>query len=236
MKIVSFDVGVKNLAYCILEYTHPGIYTIIDWNIIDLSESDIPSLCNSELKNKKICNKKCTYIEKIADLNIAVCKKHITVIKNAIPIKKILVSKIPLQRLNTTLITLLDNLPQLLGVDQVLIENQPVLKNPRMKTIQIMLYSYFITRGIIDKPGNNSLITNIQLIAARNKLTAYDGPEVVCNIKSKYGRTKRLSVEYCKYMIKDDVVFSELFANSNKKDDLADCYLQGVYYFKKTTI
>jgi hypothetical protein len=36
MKIVSFDVGLRNLAYCVLEGTSRQDVRIVDWNIIDV--------------------------------------------------------------------------------------------------------------------------------------------------------------------------------------------------------
>ena len=36
MKIISFDVGLRNLAYCILEGTSRSDVQIVDWNIIDV--------------------------------------------------------------------------------------------------------------------------------------------------------------------------------------------------------
>jgi len=36
MKVVSFDVGLRNLAYCVLEGTSRTDVKIIDWNIIDV--------------------------------------------------------------------------------------------------------------------------------------------------------------------------------------------------------
>ena len=36
MKVVSFDVGLRNLAYCVLEGTNRSDVTILDWNIIDV--------------------------------------------------------------------------------------------------------------------------------------------------------------------------------------------------------
>ena len=36
MKIVSFDVGLRNLAYCVLEGTSRTDVKIVDWNIIDV--------------------------------------------------------------------------------------------------------------------------------------------------------------------------------------------------------
>ena len=35
-----------------------------------------------------------------------------------------------------------------LDVDLVVIENQPALKNPTMKSIQMMIYSYFLIDGV----------------------------------------------------------------------------------------
>lgn len=36
MKVVSFDVGLRNLAYCVLEGTSRSDVKIVDWNIIDV--------------------------------------------------------------------------------------------------------------------------------------------------------------------------------------------------------
>ena len=36
MKIISFDVGIRNLAYCVLEGTSRADVKIVDWNIIDV--------------------------------------------------------------------------------------------------------------------------------------------------------------------------------------------------------
>jgi len=36
MKVISFDVGLRNLAYCVLEGTDRNDVKIVDWNIIDV--------------------------------------------------------------------------------------------------------------------------------------------------------------------------------------------------------
>ena len=36
MKVISFDVGLRNLAYCVLEGTDRADVRIVDWNIIDV--------------------------------------------------------------------------------------------------------------------------------------------------------------------------------------------------------
>ena len=116
-----------------------------------------------------------------------------------------------------------------LDVDLVVIENQPALKNPTMKSIQMMIYSYFLIDGVC---SDDSKITNIEMINARNKLKAYKGTRGLCIIQDKYKRTKFLGIEYCKHMIQEsnqDDQWLQLFSTSKKKDDLADAYLQGMY-------
>lgn len=36
MKVVSFDIGIRNLCYCVLEGTDRTNVRIVDWNIIDI--------------------------------------------------------------------------------------------------------------------------------------------------------------------------------------------------------
>ena len=144
--------------------------------------------------------------------------------------KKITVKNTPLLELVKILLSKLRKNNLLLDVDIVIIENQPVLKNPTMKSIQIVIYTYFIENGLIN---DNSLINNVILFSPRNKLKDYNGPIVNSDhIKNKYNKRKYLSVEYTKYYIKNSE-FYEFFINSKKKDDLADSFIQGYYYSKK---
>ena len=77
-------------------------------------------------------------------------------------------NKQPIQDLTEKLYSKLDKINNILDVDEVLIENQPSLKNPTMKTIASVLYSYFILRGVIDK--NNDKIKLVRFVSPSNKL------------------------------------------------------------------
>jgi len=63
-KLISFDIGIKNLAYCIFDLS---MISILDWNVIDLSvdenkkENQMNEKCNCILKSKKICSKTSKY-------------------------------------------------------------------------------------------------------------------------------------------------------------------------------
>ncbi len=141
MKICSWDVGIYNLSYCILEQDDISKeIKIIKWDIVNLVDSDAQ-------------------------------KKNRTLLFQNIPIK-------------------LNQVPELLEVDYVYIENQPVLKNPQMKSIQMILYSYFLFYGITDgiliqktcEDGSveeyNHKVKSVDLCSASNKLKVYDGPEI----------------------------------------------------------
>ena len=94
-----------------------------------------------------------------------------------------------------------------------------------------MLYSYFLIKGGVIEQSDLNMI---EMINARNKLKAYKGPEIKCDITDRYKKTKFLGIEYCKKMINDnskiDQKWKDLFESSKKKDDLSDAYLQGMYY------
>ena len=67
MKLISFDVGIKNMAYCILEHTRNEV--LIDkWGVLNFTDNDNVTYncdCKNKPKNKKTpptnCNKKAKY-------------------------------------------------------------------------------------------------------------------------------------------------------------------------------
>jgi len=234
MKILSWDVGIYNLSYCVLESIENKI-DILDWDIINLID-------NEEMK------------------------KNRTLIFENIPRK-------------------LYEKSNLLDVDIVVIENQPSLKNPQMKSIQMILYSYFLILGKIigNSEKNSSYIEKIDFCSASNKLKIYDGPKIILPEKNtkrkknvdtvdnnvtdtivnsvdntvdnsvvntvdntvdnqsitknkkvtiKYADKKRLAIEHAKYFLKEFPKYIDFFENHKKKDDLADSFLQGLYYIK----
>lgn len=178
MKILSWDVGVYNLAYCILEIGEDRSKIIIhNWDILNLGDSKL-------------------------------YKKNRAKFYENIFLK-------------------LDNIESLLDVDMVLIENQPCMKNPTMKTIQIILYSYFMIKGFHTESNS---IKKIDFVSPTNKLKCYDGPKIECTRKSKYAQRKFFAIEHTKYFLKEYPEYLEKFLKNKKKDDLADSFLQALYY------
>ena len=221
MKVLSFDVGIKNLAFCLIDQNDK---LIEDWGILNIS---IDSLCEHCGKDKQ-CDKSASY--QCDNFKVCTSHKNLKKYENK-KWKKIPKCKNSVLETGKKMVKTLDTKSNFLEVDVVIIENQPALKNPTMKTIQMMLYSYFLINGIMIQERD---MNSIEMINARNKLKAYKGPEIVCDIKDKYKRTKYLGIEYCRKMIhennKIDSKWLSLFESSKKKDDLSDAYLQGIYY------
>ena len=117
----------------------------------------------------------------------------------------------------------------------VVIENQPSFKNPRMKTISGTVYDYYMIRGMFDKAITNSPIKGVHFMAPSNKLKlANDGDtkaliKLQGNDSKSYKLTKQLGIKYSSEMIEQFPEWLIKFNSHKKKDDLADCFLQGIY-------
>lgn len=241
MKILSFDVGIKNLAFCIIEVTEKEekSHKILDWGIINCAEellSDSLKCC--VCKKGKVCDKPaCNKVvlnngEILGFCKLKSCQSSMTSTYSSKDIKKnkIKTTKdLSLDEIGQEMFKQLFSKEELLNVDKIVIENQPVLKNPTMKSIQMLLYSYFIFIKNLKETGDYS----IHLFNARKKLAIYDGPKIDdSKIKDAYKKRKYLSVEYTNYFLqKYNIDRKEYFSNNTKKDDLADCYLQGLTFF-----
>ena len=216
-RYLSFDVGIKNLAYCKLTENK----VIESWGIINLNENP---QCDVHLKKR--CEKQCTYEIKGDEKVKYCCTAH----SKRFPKKKKLNVNHDLMKISQLCVDKLREI-DISDVNHVLIENQPALKNPVMKSIQMIIYTFFIMDGLMKE---ESLIESIHMVNARNKLKVYKGPPIECDKKDKYAQNKYLSVEYTKEMIKEEKgEFIKLFDESKKKDDLADAYLQGIYWIEK---
>ena len=194
--ILSFDIGIKNLGYCILykdlTINNEKNLIIHKWGIINILED----------------NEKC--------------------------------KDISLDEIGTRMYKRLQDEFLEENITEVLLENQPVLKNPVMKSIQILIMGFFKYESII--LGRE--IKLIKLINASNKLKLgkkliqFNESEDILKIKSKYNRNKKLAILYTNYFLEKELYsdynkYNTLFNEHKKKDDLSDAFLQGLYYIKK---
>ena len=289
VKVLGFDVGIKNLAYCIVEKKDNNFvidYHKENWNIINLTDdhllkcyyenclNKISLCCKIHENNLYFCSKhklyhkivltqnpitfnelesnnKCSYClscktkSKWVDLsNNSYCLKHKDLkIKNlekerCLNKYKIFVKDFTIHDLKLILLKKLDEYKDIfLQVSHVCIENQPTFKNPTMKAISDVIYTWFIIRGIIEKDLNNSIIEKITFFAPSNKLKiggkVNENNEEIDNAVNKYKKTKDLGITNCLELIKYEQKYVDHFNSFKKKDDLADAFLHCVYYFQK---
>jgi hypothetical protein len=209
----------------------------------DLTQKNV---CCYEINNKKEntvteCGKNSTFARK-DELTKTYCNQHLKILLAKEPFeiyeikkeKKEMVRAQSILTLARRLYQHLDKLKDiLLNVDEVMIENQPVLKNPTMKTIQILLYGYFIMNGILKEK-----INDIHFFSASKKLEAYDDVDnkiakTVSHLNGQYQINKKLAILYTTEMIKNNKTWFEFFNSHHKKDDLADAYLTNCFYIDR---
>jgi hypothetical protein len=108
------------------------------------------------------------------------------------------------------------------SIDKIIIENQISPIANRMKSIQGMIAQYFIMKNK----------TDISFISSANKLKYFlEGK------KTEYSERKKLSVDITKGLLSKKNEYStnlSYFTTHKKKDDLADSFLQGLWYLSNT--
>jgi hypothetical protein len=196
-------------------------------------------------KTEKYCNKKGIWLN-TNNPYIRYCQTHYkSLFKNSEEIKNYYmdpkyaskVKQFSINDLSVRLFEELENHSSFLDVEGVIIENQPVFKNPTMKSIQMLLYSHFIINGIM-----KNTIKNISFFMAGKKLEGFTGNHNIAknkfgHLKSEYKQTKNSAVLFTKEMLKDSQPTWYNFLNDQpKKDDLADAFLTNCCYIQNTYV
>jgi len=274
MQLISIDVGIKNLAYCILEKNtdananaNPGDYKIIKWDSINLC-GDEPNCLECKKKASYTKNelnyclthaKKARFIIPTKDNSSSAIKKmkieslislateyKITINEND---KKNIILKTVIdffninmmEKTNKTsansldLVTIgislkkeFDKIIPLVNIDQVIIENQIGPIANRMKMIQGMIAQYFIMCGIPAVTCVSSMNKLKAFTESQNKTDHTKGDQN----KNEYKDRKKLGIEITKNIIGDMKDWITFFIAHKKKDDLADSFLQGIWFLQ----
>ncbi len=245
-RICSWDVGIKNLAYCII-LKENNTFKIEHWDIINLVEEDNQVVkCSAVNKNKKECTSNSKFIYQLNNISHGLCNKHKDVYQPEVieydfikyenkeivacqhnnkdcksivkwldnltnkyycTIHKSTLSKAKpkntLKKIKSKncmhesililakrLYTELNKINNIFSnVSEFVIENQPTLINPTMKSISMLVYGYFVNK-FVNKTDNNWLVSNIRLYSPSNKLKKiFDDNETDKNIKIKPKKT-----------------------------------------------
>jgi hypothetical protein len=260
----------KSASYCKVDRTADSIYYGYCANHFKKANLDLSQVMLTKIgsctcfapgikDSTKRCGAKAWYLER-NHLYKGYCKKHYNMFTNAKHnpttlrqedefykvIKSKSVTSLDLTLLTESLYKELDNKPELTHVSQILLENQPVFKNPTMKTIQSLLYGYFVIKGRMIPTSVNK---TIQCYFAANKLDLVKfvdeaNREVMKGIlkqsKDQYAKNKSLAILLVNYYLDNcSTNAAELkakFAVCSKKDDMADSLLMTLHALEKTRL
>lgn len=249
MKLVSFDVGLRNLAFCIMEGTTRANVKIIHWEVVDVMAE---SAGHDNPKCFK-CKKAANWMN--GEGSSYACTVHrpkdkVSVTKTELNKRTIDVLKLDAQRvgiLHKTKKDLVDGLYKYYSAncwkrcvkstkqmsvvdlaepisvslnarkdlwkhaDLIVFEQQP---DKRMLCVQAMLHMWFVCQGFKCKGVSAShKLTNI--ITLQDSTKTYKG-------------RKKTGILHAQQLV-PTVAWQEFMMKHPKKDDLADCYLQGLW-------
>ena len=259
MKLLSIDIGIKNLAICSMEIKD-DVFDILQWEVVNLC-NPIP-VCQCVIKNKKqnkVCNKKATY-EKDGQFY---CKTHAKKTKYLLPEEQPNIKKLKLTELvhlaNTYSLEVnkkkknevleiitsyvsknkLNLVSNTKATDLTLVEIGIAINN---KLSQILKFND-IDRIIIENQLSPlaSRMKTIQGMVAQyfimnNKtdvifISAINKLKPFVEKKLSYKERKEYSTKITKNIITHvNNKWNILFEKHTKKDDLADSLLQGLSY------
>ncbi len=246
--ICAFDIGIKNLAFCIFDRSVAKPRAWANVNILpDTPAAAAPPKCNQCKVNAKFtlpsgkpsCKRHLGTVEPltcgstVAALKAAAQEAKITIPKGAkkedlmaalgsryaLPLtvkkeKKIAATHQPMAVLHDGILKMIaDNWEQFKHVERFALENQPVLKNPTMKTVQILLYaslrSAFLARGL--------KVPAVDLVHAGKKVKG-----VAAGDEGYADRKAGSEVRAAAWLKGFAPTWLPILTNAKKKSDLAD--------------
>lgn len=238
--ITSFDIGIRNLAYCIMEYRPQNIsgnqFIIHDWNVIDLLKNDQIDAKNKKCQIKyksggklgQCCDHPAHYYAMTKGVPTNLCKIHAKSYDSTQISRLYTVANLTLYELARLAVNQLNKIDFSLS-EEIIFESQPS-KNPKMKNFSMLLFNYFIIHYIAEKPELEQRLKDVKFVSSRGKLTVYDGPYIQCHLKNQHARNKFYGKVYCRYLIRYNLERLHFLDGYKKSDDLCDSLLQGAWY------
>jgi len=165
-------------------------------------------------------------------------------------------SKFDINQLGIALFQELDKIETtILDSSIILLENQPVLKNPTMKSMQMFLYSYYLIR-LLDKNKNSVRAQHVNSTSILNdkKIQCYCASkkldlikflpendqkriiEYIDTVNSGYQKNKKMAIMMVETLLKENTKWLDFFKGHPKKDDLADSLLMTLHYFERPNL
>jgi hypothetical protein len=252
MKLVSFDIGLRNLAYCILEGTNRSNLKITHWDLIDvMAESaghDNPKChkckkpanwvkqetyscgrhkgadggkcpTKTELNKRPIdtLRESCRQIGVFGETKKALVDGYYNYMKTNTWIKCVKSTK------QVSVVDLAGPIAQCLEArksiwdraDLIAFEQQP---DKRMLCVQGMMHMWFVCSGFRCK-GVSAVHKLTNIITVQDSTKTYKG-------------RKNTGIVHAQQLV--PTVWKDYMMGHPKKDDLADCFLQGLWVLENT--
>lgn len=239
--LVSVDVGIRNLAVCVVSWEQPSDVEIQLWELFDvlgpasvslpkISSGDEEGCCQNKLKKTgKACGKKGRRSGASSSSARFYCGLHDPKRKR---------SASDMQSRCAKLLdvgkSLLDSVDSILVSQELSPENlQIVIEQQSINSREMLMYSHLIFGLFVQHFHGQG--ASVSFVPAYNKLLVYDGPVIECTLKTPYARRKFMSKEHTRYILASESglhAWRNKFATSKKQDDLGDSFLQGLYVIR----
>jgi len=266
---VGFDMGIRNLAYCVIEHGISGEWTIAAWDNVDLLEGGVTAqtakscngcgggakwicvgdgtkwckACASGVRVKKSatskpmlpclpCDMSAKELKALATgrgVDTKKMKKPDLVMwaqkMYLVPWKAVKTMSVSLDTIRKAMDTWLTSvLSSMARAELIRLENQPAMKNPTMKSVQIMLYTLLAHRLETEYFWTG----NIDFVHAGVKSRAVDYTDISGASGEYKARKDGAEADVTAILAAGGAkasVWAKYFAGRTKKSDLADAFL-----------
>lgn len=254
-KVLAFDIGIKNLAYCVLE-NNTDVKSLANCNILEPVEQVSCFMCKVKASYKagdyffckrhipgthtilkELDTKKLPVVKILKDLvkehnceDLGDKKDQLILSlskKFALPFKQPKqdnASKISLEMIHDALRKFVqEKWTDFSNSTDILLENQPVFKNPHMKSVQVLLFATLREQFLI-----HGQTPKFQLVHAKKKVD--DAPKGDDGYKERKQKSEdRVLTLFQTNKIKNTTLF-KMWQESKKKSDMADAICMCVDY------
>jgi hypothetical protein len=220
MNLISFDIGIKNMAYCIFCIDASNNLSISDWNVLNLMDIEQPDpkcSCKNIPKSKKAAATNCTSNAKYHKNNVYYCEKHAKSSPFLIPKKSLNLKKMKVDELiklgNSHLLFMdVENITKTLKKGEIIDKIDEFLKKQSLEPI-IKKKSKTANDTDLIKIGKNMKNSLNQVLESSN-ISNVIIENQISPIANRMKTIQGMLAQY--FIIKDENIVIDFVSSSNK--------------------